>query len=79
MKDPCCPGQQRSTWQTIVSLLPYLWPKGDLRPRVRVVVAMACLVLAKVATVYVPIVYSRVIDALAPKAGGPALRSCRRR
>ncbi len=37
---------QRSTWQTIVSLLPYLWPRGDLTARVRVVVAMACLVAA---------------------------------
>ncbi|MBV9757189.1 MAG: ABC transporter ATP-binding protein/permease, partial [Alphaproteobacteria bacterium] len=33
-----------------------------------VLLAVACLVLAKLATVYVPIVYSRAVDALAPKA-----------
>jgi ATP-binding cassette subfamily B protein len=70
---PILPGKPRSTWQTIASLLPYLWPKGQVGLRVRVEVAMLCLVLAKVATVYIPIVYSHIIDVLAPKAGGPAL------
>jgi ATP-binding cassette subfamily B protein len=60
---------QRSTWRTIISLLPYLWPRGDLTARVRVVIAMACLVAAKVATVYVPVIYGRAVDALAPKTG----------
>jgi ATP-binding cassette subfamily B protein len=62
-------GPQRSTLATIGSLLPYLWPRGDTASRVRVVVAMVLLLLAKVATVYVPIVYSRAVDALAPKDG----------
>jgi ATP-binding cassette subfamily B protein len=70
---PVLPGRQRSTLQTIASLLPYLWPKGDTAGRVRVVLAMGCLVLAKVATVYIPVVYSRIVDTLAPKAGGQAL------
>ncbi len=70
---PVLPGQPRSTWQTIVSLLPYLWPKGDPAMRVRVVLAMGCLIMAKVATVYIPVVYSHIIDTLAPKAGGPTL------
>jgi ABC-type transport system involved in Fe-S cluster assembly fused permease/ATPase subunit len=70
---PILPGQSRSTWQTVASLLPYLWPKGDVGLRIRVVLAMACLVMAKVATVYIPIVYSHIIDTLAPKAGGQAL------
>jgi ATP-binding cassette subfamily B protein len=70
---PVLPGQSRSTLQTIASLLPYLWPKGDPASRVRVVLAMGCLILAKVATVYVPIVYSHIVDTLAPKSGGPAL------
>jgi ATP-binding cassette subfamily B protein len=34
---------------------------------VRVVVAVACLIAAKVATIYVPLVYSHAVDALAPK------------
>ena len=70
---PVLAGPPRPTWQTITSLLPYLWPKGDPGLRVRAVVAMACLILAKVATVYIPVVYSHIIDVLAPKSGGPAL------
>ena len=60
---------QRSGMQTVVSLLPYLWPEGNPVARVRVVVALVFLVLAKVATVYVPVIYGRIIDALAPKGG----------
>ena len=63
------PGSERSGWQTIVSLLPFLWPRGEPAARFRVVVAVAFMVLAKVATVYVPLVYSRAVDALAPKGG----------
>ena len=63
---------QRSTWQTIRSLLPYLWPHGDHVAHVRVIVATACLVAAKVATVYVPVIYGRTVDALAPKTGTAA-------
>jgi ATP-binding cassette subfamily B protein len=58
---------QRSTWQTIRSLLPYLWPAGNPSARFRVAIAIVFMLLAKVATVYVPIIYGRVIDALAPK------------
>jgi ATP-binding cassette, subfamily B, heavy metal transporter len=69
MAQPASPfaGTQRSTFATIRSLLPYLWPAGDPGARVRVVVAAIFLVAAKVATVYVPIVYGRVVDAIAPK------------
>jgi ABC-type transport system involved in Fe-S cluster assembly fused permease/ATPase subunit len=58
---------ERSTMQTILSLLPYLWPVGNPGARIRVVVALAFMVLSKVATVYVPIIYGRIIDSLAPK------------
>src|SRR5260370_6460896 len=61
------PARPRSGWRTIGSLLPNLWPKGDVGSHVRVLLAIACLVLAKMATVYVPIIYSRAVDALAPK------------
>jgi ABC-type transport system involved in Fe-S cluster assembly fused permease/ATPase subunit len=58
---------QRSTLQTIVSLLPYLWPVGNQGARVRVMVALVFMLLSKVATVYVPVLYGRIVDALAPK------------
>ena len=64
------PRRPRSGLQTIGSLLPYLWPKGEPVARARVLIAVACLVLAKLATVYIPIVYSRAVDALAPKGPG---------
>jgi ATP-binding cassette subfamily B protein len=58
---------------TICSLLPYMWPTDQPGARVRVVAAAVMLVLAKVATVYVPVVYGRIVDALAPKDGAAML------
>ena len=66
------PVPHRSTLATIRSLLPYLWPKGDRQAHVRVLLAAVCLVLAKIATVYVPLVYSHAVDALSGK-GNPAV------
>jgi ATP-binding cassette, subfamily B, heavy metal transporter len=53
--------------QTVVSLLPYLWPVRNLGARIRVVVALVFMLLSKVATVYVPVIYGRIVDQLAPK------------
>ena len=64
---PAAATPQRTGFQTVRSLLPYLWPKGEPGAHVRVVVAVVMLVLAKVATVYIPIVYSQAVDALSPK------------
>ncbi len=64
---PVLAGQApRTGLQTVASLVPYLWPKGETGAHVRVVLAVIMLVLAKVATVYIPIVYSKAVDALAP-------------
>ena len=63
------PVPNRSTLATIRSLLPYLWPKGDRQAHVRVILAAGCLILAKIATVYVPLVYSHAVDALSSKTG----------
>ncbi len=63
----------RSGLQTVKSLLPYLWPRGDRGSHVRVIVSVIFLVAAKVATVLVPLVYSRAVDALAPKDGASNL------
>ena len=49
----------RADWQTIHSLLPYLWEF-----KWRVVVALGLLVLAKLANVSVPLVLKEIIDAL---------------
>ena len=60
-------GASRNNGDTIRSLLPYLWPAGDTGARLRVTVAMGLLILAKVANVYVPIVYAHAVDALSPR------------
>src|SRR5271163_4147043 len=68
-------GPPRGTAQTIRSLLPYIWPKHDPVGRLRVIAAGGFLLLAKGATVLMPIVYSRAVDALAPqgRTGGHLL------
>jgi len=66
-------GAKRRAFQldAIRILLPHLWPAGDWDLRVRVVLALSCLAIAKFANVYVPIFYKHAVDALAP-AVGPA-------
>jgi ATP-binding cassette subfamily B protein len=61
---------QRSGIRTVLSLLPYLWPASNPVARLRVAAAMLFLVLAKGATVIVPVIYGRMVDALAPRGGG---------
>jgi ABC-type transport system involved in Fe-S cluster assembly fused permease/ATPase subunit len=55
--------------ETIRSLLPYLWPRNEMELRVRVVAAIVCLFIAKIANVYVPVLYKHAIDALGTTAG----------
>src|SRR5215469_2075029 len=49
------------------TLLPLLWPKGETAMRVRVVLAILCLLLAKGANILVPMLFKHLVDALAPK------------
>src|SRR5574343_1177241 len=46
-------------WHTLQSLLPWLWAY-----KVRMLTAFGCLLLAKLASVYVPIVFKQMIDYL---------------
>ena len=55
--------------ETIRSLLPYLWPRNEMELRVRVVAAIVCLFIAKIANVYVPVLYKHAIDSLGTTAG----------
>lgn len=61
-----------SQWKTLKSLWPYIWPAGRPDLQGRVGIALAMLVLAKVATVYVPFFYKWAVDAL---TGGDARSS----
>jgi ABC-type transport system involved in Fe-S cluster assembly fused permease/ATPase subunit len=44
--------------------MPYLWPKDRADLRARVVISLACLVLAKVANAIVPYLNGRLVDSL---------------
>lgn len=59
----------RNDLQTIRTLLPYLWPKDSFELRLRVVVALSFLAIAKVANVYTPMLYKEAVDQLSPAAG----------
>jgi ATP-binding cassette subfamily B protein len=66
--DPQAARPTRFEWRALKALAPYLWPAGATEMRVRVVVALALLVAAKLATVYVPILYKQAVDALGGEA-----------
>jgi len=64
---------ERTHWETLKSLAPYLWPQGEPGLRARVVFSLLLLVVAKGVNVVVPIAYARAVDALAPAAGVGAI------
>ncbi len=51
-------------WATLRRLFGYLWPKDQPGKRIRVALAMASLILAKIITVLVPFAYKYAVDAL---------------
>ena len=65
--DPPANQGTRNDWATLKTLLPYLWAW-----KWRVVFALACLVLAKVANVGVPLVLKQIVDSLTITPERPA-------
>jgi ABC-type transport system involved in Fe-S cluster assembly fused permease/ATPase subunit len=59
-------GRSRSDWKTLARLVPYVWAW-----RWRVLVALLCLVGAKLANIGVPLILKSLVDALALKPGDP--------
>ena len=55
-----------SGWRTIRRVAPYLWPPGDREVKLRVVAAMAALVLGRLAAVVTPFFFKAAVDGLAP-------------
>jgi ATP-binding cassette, subfamily B, heavy metal transporter len=49
---------------TILALLHYLWPRSDAELKIRVVGGFVSLVLAKLLTVIIPIIFGRLVDRL---------------
>ena len=58
-------------WRALRGLVPYLWPSAAPRIRARVLLALALLIGAKLATVYVPLLYRRMVDMFADPARLP--------
>lgn len=71
-KTPVSNDDRRSGLRTIRKVAPYLWPDDKPWVKRRVVWAMLMLVLAKVVTVYTPMLYKGAVDALADE-GVPML------
>ncbi len=60
--------QKTSDWKVIANLLPYLWTfKG------RVILALSCLIAAKVANLGVPILLKKMVDAMDVPMGAQTL------
>ena len=57
---------RRSGMRTIKRVLPYLWPADRKDIRVRVVLALLALLLARVVAVVTPFLYKGAVDAMAP-------------
>ena len=52
----------REDWATIQTLLPYLWPKNEADVKARVLAALLCLGISKLATVLVTVFYKEAVD-----------------
>jgi len=64
--------EKRTPLQTIKAVLPFLWPKDRPEMQGRVVIALICLFLGRVANVYGPIVLKDLIDGLEALVRNPS-------
>ena len=67
------PGAGRMQWAALKAFMPNLWPKNRMDLKVRVVLALACLVAAKATNVSVPLFLRDAFDALAPTDANAAI------
>jgi ATP-binding cassette, subfamily B, heavy metal transporter len=66
---PGAKGTLKDGLRALRGLLPYLWPHESLELRLRVVIALALLVGAKVVNISVPFLYKHAVDTLSGKYG----------
>ena len=71
LPDPQDETRRNVEWRALRDLAPHLWPRGNAGVRARVVLALALLTAAKVATVYVPILLKELVDLFANPANLP--------
>ncbi len=63
---------ETSQWETMKGLLPYLWPAGRNDLKIRVVIALALLVLSKIITVWAPFAFKAATDGIVATHGKEA-------
>ena len=66
-------GGDGNQWQTLKSLLPYLWPEGRMDLKVRVVLAMIALFASKIITVMTPYSFKYATDTLTASGSQAAI------
>jgi ATP-binding cassette subfamily B protein len=62
-------GDGAPSFRPLWTLLPYLWPKGRWDLRIRVILALACLVFANIALTVMPPLFGDATDMLSKKPG----------
>ena len=71
--EPTAREERASGLRVLKRVWPYVWPKSLPLVRLRVVVALSMLVLAKLVSFYGPILYKQAVDALAGEPGANTL------
>src|SRR5690606_22203350 len=61
---PTVSADEGSLLRTVVNLWAYMWPAGRADLKLRVVLAIGALLVAKAATTVVPFAYKGIIDSL---------------
>ena len=60
-----------STLQRTISLLvPFLWPKNRRDLKIRVIFALFSMIIAKIASVYTPLILGKAVDSLTDLSSG---------
>jgi ATP-binding cassette subfamily B protein len=65
--------ERKSALRTILRVVPYLWPKNRFDVRVRVILALVLLVLAKIVINFAPFLYRDAVNALTETGQSPFL------
>jgi ABC-type transport system involved in Fe-S cluster assembly fused permease/ATPase subunit len=65
-------GGETNQWETMKGLLPYLWPKGRTDLKIRIVLALALLVLSKLVNVWAPFAFKAATDHIVAVGGKEA-------
>ena len=65
--------ERRSALRTILRVVPYLWPRDRFDIRVRVIVALLFLVIAKAVINFAPFLYRDAVNALTDTGNSPFL------